>query len=282
LKKFPGEEGTSQYVWLEMPDGSQAKTSRSEFLDHSLLPKGSTVFAASDLNSSHEYSLGKAPFEFKGKRFLTRRSLLVNFAGWNETDRRKKSLGRLSRVLVLQEIIGMILGFSRWRIFGTDTSSSFGERIYVVQTTPKTIQRCLLMTTDPGDLVLDITCGSGTTAFVAEQWGRRWLTCDTSRVALTLAKQRLMTAVFPYYQLAHTKPKAWTAASFIQKFSTFTMKDIANNELPEQETIYDDPVRDNSKTRVTGPFNRGSRPCADGEIAGRVVRRRNSRGPCRR
>ena len=74
---------------------------------------------------------------------------------------------------------------------------------YVVETSTKAIQRCLLMTTDPGDLVLDPTCGSGTTAFVAEQWGRRWLTCDTSRVAITLAKRRLMTAHFDYYELAY-------------------------------------------------------------------------------
>lgn len=75
------------------------------------------------------------------------------------------------------------------------------EKVYVVQTTTKIIERCMLMTTDPGDLVLDPTCGSGTTAFVAEQWGRRWITCDTSRVALALARQRLMTAKFPYYKL---------------------------------------------------------------------------------
>ncbi|NJN28553.1 MAG: site-specific DNA-methyltransferase [Cyclobacteriaceae bacterium] len=76
---------------------------------------------------------------------------------------------------------------------------------YVVQTATTPIQRCILMTTDPGDLVLDITCGSDTTATVAQQWGRRWITCDTSRVSLTLAKQRLMTANFDYYQLAHIK-----------------------------------------------------------------------------
>ncbi|MFZ4703363.1 MAG: DNA methyltransferase, partial [Candidatus Methylumidiphilus sp.] len=74
-------------------------------------------------------------------------------------------------------------------------------KIYVVQTASSVIERCLLMTTDPGDLVLDPTCGSGTTAFVAEQWGRRWITMDTSRVALALAKQRLLTARFPYFTL---------------------------------------------------------------------------------
>ena len=89
--------------------------------------------------------------------------------------------------------------------------------IYVVQTNPKVIQRCLLMTTDPGDLVLDPTCGSGTTAYVAEQWGRRWITCDTSRVAVTLAKQRLMTADFDYYELAH--PEEGVGSGFRYKTS---------------------------------------------------------------
>lgn len=80
--------------------------------------------------------------------------------------------------------------------------SGFADpQLYVVQTATKAVERCLLMTTDPGDLVLDPTCGSGTTAFVAEQWGRRWITCDSSRVALALAKHRLLTAKFDYYQL---------------------------------------------------------------------------------
>ena len=97
-------------------------------------------------------------------------------------------------------------------------SGSFTEdQIYVVQTNVKAIQRCLLMTTDPGDLVLDPTCGSGTTAYVAEQWGRRWVAIDTSRVALALARTRLMAARFPYYLLADSpegrKKEAETLAS---------------------------------------------------------------------
>jgi len=99
----------------------------------------------------------------------------------------------------------------------TDTGiGSFTEnKIFIVQTATKVIERCLLMTTDPGDLVLDPTCGSGTTAYVAEKWGRRWITCDTSRVAVTLAKQRLMTAVFDYYNLAH--PKEGVGSGFVYK-----------------------------------------------------------------
>ena len=125
--------------------------------------------------------------------------------------------------------------------------------LYVVQTSSKVIERCLLMTTDPGDLVLDITCGSGTTAYVADQWGRRWITCDTSRVATTLAKQRLMTANFDYFQLAY--PDEGVGSGF--KYKTvphITLKSIANNEPAPQETLYDQPFIDNKRTRVTGPF----------------------------
>ena len=126
------------------------------------------------------------------------------------------------------------------------------------------------MTTDPGDLVFDPTCGSGTTAFVAEQWGRRWITCDTSRVALTLAKQRLMTAVFDYYELAH--PSEGVGSGFTYKtVPHVTLKSIANNpDIKEgmtreqinaaiarhapQETLYDQPLVDRKKHRVSGPF----------------------------
>jgi adenine-specific DNA-methyltransferase len=144
------------------------------------------------------------------------------------------------------------------------------EKVFAVQTSEKVVQRCMLMTTDPGDLVFDPTCGSGTTAYVAEQWGRRWITCDTSRVALTLAKQRLMTAVFDYYLLAH--PSEGVGSGF--KYKTVphvTLGFIANNpdiregmtreQIDEaiarhapQETLYDQPFVDNKKTRVSGPF----------------------------
>ena len=141
---------------------------------------------------------------------------------------------------------------------------------YVVQTSTKVLERCILMTTDPGDLVFDPTCGSGTTAFVAEQWGRRWITCDTSRVAVTLAKQRLMTTNFDYYALAH--PNEGVGSGFSYKtVPHITLGSIANNpDIKEgmtrgqidaaiarhapQETLYDQPLRDTKKSRVTGPF----------------------------
>lgn len=115
-----------------------------------------------------------------------------------------------------------------------DTQDRFSKS-YVVQTVPKVIERCLLMTTDSGDLAMDITCGSGTTAYVAEKWGRRWITCDTSRVALTLAKQRLMTASFDYYALKY--PNEGVRSGFIyDSVSHITLKAIANN--PEIDEIH--------------------------------------------
>lgn len=126
---------------------------------------------------------------------------------------------------------------SRGNVWLDTQSGGFNaEKVYVVQTTTKVIERCLLMTTDPGDLVLDPTCGSGTTAYVAEKWGRRWITCDTSRVAITLAKQRLMTASYDYYTLKY--PHEGLRGGFIYKFVPHvTLKSIANN--PEIDQIWE-------------------------------------------
>jgi adenine-specific DNA-methyltransferase len=135
----------------------------------------------------------------------------------------------------------------------TVVSTFVAAKLYVVQTATKVIQRCVLMTTDPGDLVLDTTCGSGTTAFVAEQWGRRWITCDTSRVAIALAKQRLMTGTFDYYELSH--PEEGVGSGFIYRtIPHVTLKSIAHNEPVARETLYDQPLIDNKRLRVTGPF----------------------------
>lgn len=127
------------------------------------------------------------------------------------------------------------------------------NKIYVVQTSTELPSRCMNMTTDPGDLVLDITCGSGTTAITAERWGRRWITCDTSRVAITLAKQRLMTATYDFYRLLH--PDQGVGSGFVYKTAPhITLGSIANNEPALEETLYDQPEIDPHKIRITGPF----------------------------
>ncbi len=130
---------------------------------------------------------------------------------WKTTATGMKRLAELGRVAVTGKTLSykrywddfpVMMINSVWQDIGADA-----DKAYVVQTPKAIIARCVLMTTDPGDLVLDPTCGSGTTAYVAEQWGRRWITIDTSRVPLALARQRLLTATFPYYELQDSQPR---------------------------------------------------------------------------
>jgi adenine-specific DNA-methyltransferase len=139
------------------------------------------------------------------------------------------------------------------------------SKTYVVETQFLVIQRCMLMTSDPGDLVLDPTCGSGTSAYVAEKWGRRWITIDTSRVPLALARQRLLTATYDYYQLKDEKRGPSGGFVYVRKQNKkgeevggivphVTLKSIANNEPPEEEVLVDRPEVESKYVRVTGPF----------------------------
>ena len=229
------------------------------------------VFKRSALESTGFTASCTFPFEFEGKEFRPRGG-----KSWRTTEEGMRRLVTQNRLFVVGTKLYFKLYFDDFPFTSlvnswTDTVGGFAEtKTYAVQTHPKIIQRCMLMTTDPGDLVLDPTCGSGTTAFVAEQWGRRWITCDTSRVAVTLAKQRLMTSVFDYYKLAH--PQEGISSGFAYKtIPHITLRVIANNpELHEgmtrkqidaaiakyadQETLYDQPEPDKSKARVTGPF----------------------------
>ncbi|MDP2950094.1 MAG: DNA methyltransferase [Chloroflexota bacterium] len=151
-----------------------------------------------------------------------------------------------------------------------DKIGAASNKVFVVQTPEEIVKRCVLMTSQPGELVIDITCGGGTSAYVCEEWGRRWITCDTSRVSITVAKQRLMAAGFDYYELAH--PEEGVSSGF--KYMTVphvTVRSIANNpeikagmkrdqieaairKYADQETLYDQPVPDRNRARVSGPF----------------------------
>lgn len=117
------------------------------------------------------------------------------------------------------------------------------DPIYVVQTNARIVERCMLMTTRPGDLVLDPTCGSGTTAYVAEQWGRRWITIDTSRVAIALARQRLLTAQFDYYELKDD-PKGLGAGFKYKTVPHITLKSIAQNTNLDPIFAKHEPILD--------------------------------------
>jgi adenine-specific DNA-methyltransferase len=187
----------------------------------------------------------------------------------NEGMNRLKAAGRLVGVgkTLTYKRYASDFAFTILNNFWDDTivSTFASEKIYVVQTAQKVIERCMLMTTDPGDLVFDPTCGSGTTAYEAEQWGRRWITCDTSRVPLALARQRLLTSTFPYYQLK--EPKIGPAGGFVYRRKQnkkgdevgglvphITLKSIAKDEQPATEVLVDRPEEIGDITRVSGPF----------------------------
>jgi adenine-specific DNA-methyltransferase len=247
--KKASEQGAKKYDRVALPDGTTRIASKEELQGISALPEGADLCTLGDLTSQ-----GNAPvaFEFSGKQYV---------GGWKTNPEGMRRLAQLKRIVLQGNTLRYIRRFNdfpvspittNWDDIGGIQSRTDGK-IYVVQTSTTAVTRCLLMTTDPSDLVLDITCGSGTTAYVAEQWGRRWITCDTSRIALTLARQRLMTALFDYYQLA--QPGEGVASGL--KYKTvphITLKSLAQNEPPKPETLYDQPFIDNSRLRVTGPF----------------------------
>ena len=242
----------TRYNWIELPNGERRRISKDENDNPELIPKGSRFFVAENLLSAGSTPSCIFEYEFEGKKFFPGggRSWKTNLEGMKTLDESDRLIapGNTLYWISYADEYPVVELTNNW----FDTQGEPNKQ-YVVQTALKPIQRCLLMTTDPGDLVLDITCGSGTTANVAEQWGRRWITCDTSRVALTLAKQRLMTADFEYYKLAF--PIEGISSGFeYKKVPHITLKSIAQNEPSATETLYDQPLKESGKTRITGPF----------------------------
>jgi adenine-specific DNA-methyltransferase len=247
--------GDDAYKNIELLDGTRRSMTPEERSGEVSLPEGSRLFTLGDLTGQGA-ATQDCPFTFKGETYRPNSN-----SHWKANYPEGLEKLRLAKRI---ELVGNTLRYVRYlndnlvnpvnnAWMDTGVAGFASDKKYVVETNTKVISRCLLMTTDPGDLVLDPTCGSGTTAFVAEQWGRRWITCDTSRVAVTLAKQRLMTAAFDYYELAH--PDEGVGSGF--KYKTvphITLKSIANNEPPKPETLYDQPFVDNGKARVSGPF----------------------------
>ena len=260
--------GTPGGSWGVEIDGERRALTPEEKRNTNILPDGAHVYCLSKLNSAGAASVEQV-FKFGNQKFTAGPG-----AHWKTTLDGLQNLVRANRIELRDRpwFVRFYRDFPLQRISNLfeDTAGKSAQMIYVVQTQPDVIGRCMLMTTDPGDLVLDPTCGSGTTAYVAEQWGRRWITCDTSRVAITLAKQRLMTGQFEYYELAH--PEEGVGSGFRYKTAPHvTLKSIANNpeiregmtreqidaaiaRYADQETLYDQPYPDKSRVRVTGPF----------------------------
>jgi adenine-specific DNA-methyltransferase len=195
----------SAYTWIQLEDGQRRRMTAEESADPSQLPSGSRVYRQSDLTSQTGVDKTRYAVDVEGQTFRP------NTGVWKTGEEGMKRLLKANRVAPLKTTLAYVRFFEDFPVsphinLWTDCSSSVGgEKVYVVQTHPRIIERCMLMTSDPGDLVLDPTCGSGTTAYVAEQWGRRWITIDTSRVALALARARIMGARYPYYLLADSR-----------------------------------------------------------------------------
>lgn len=245
-------DGFQAYNKVELKDGTIRNITKEESADWSLVKDG-RIFRLSTLESQGA-SAKSQDFEFEGKIYRP-----------SSGNHWKTDLEGLRKLVEAGRIIasGKSISYKRYiddfpvapivNVWEDTVSGSGMNKIYVVQTNSLVIQRALLMTTDPGDLVLDITCGSGTTAFVAEQWGRRWITCDTSRVAVQLAKQRLMTAKLDYYEMAQADEGVSSGFKY-KTVSHITLGSIAKEETSKEETLYDEAVIVKDKVRVTGPF----------------------------
>jgi len=246
---------SGNYRWVELDDGERRKLSLNELEKPQLLPPSWKIFALSGTSSQTRGSEAPSAFIFEGKNFKPEAS-----RGWSTSITGLEQLKKEKRLYALGNTLRYVRYFKDFpyqplRGLWTDTGISgyASDKKYVVQTNVKVPERCILMTTDPGDLILDPTCGGGTTTYAAEQWGRRWITCDTSRVAITLAKERLMTASYFYYDLRNPKEGVSSGFNYNTALHT-TLKNIANTEPPESVELYDQPTIDKSKVRVTGPF----------------------------
>ena len=246
----------SSYAMVELPDGPCRKLTTLERFDpDEHLPEGARIYRRMPLDSQGVSTTGRSePYTWHDRVFpcgddrhwAISREGMDRLAELNRLDAAGAD-ARLSWKRYEEEIPGRLIN-NVW-----DAPMSEKNKRYVVQTAAKAIQRCILMTTDPGDLVFDPTCGSGTTAYVAEQWGRRWITCDTSRVAVAIARQRLMTANFDYYELAHPDEGIGSGLRY-RSVATVSPRILGYDEPPVETILYDQPEPDRRKARVTGPF----------------------------
>jgi len=249
-----GGDGAGQYTWIEQADGDRRRMSDGEADGSEPLPRGSRVFCPDNIFSTRQ---GRAhelwPVTFEGREYLPAGS-----STWKTNQEGMEKLKKARRLIAIGKTLRYVRYLDDFKAFpitniwaDTVISGFAGEKFYVVQTSPKVVARCIAMTTNPGDLVLDITCGGGTTPFCAELLGRRWIACDTSRVALNVARQRLLSAVLPAYQLKGAKVSDGLKCRELQRV---TMGSLTAGREPEKVSLADDPLVDQSSVRVTGPF----------------------------
>jgi adenine-specific DNA-methyltransferase len=240
--------GDGFYTYIEEKGGKIRKFNEKDNLEE----LKNELFLPLNMNSSGLTPSCVFDVNFNGKIYKPRTG-----HSWMTNKEGMRKLIELNRVFASDNVLYYKLYHKDFPVksltnMWTDTMGSFNKR-YVVETSERVIERCILMCTDPSDLVFDPTCGGGTTAYVAEEWGRRWITCDTSRVAVTLAKQRLMIAKYDYFELAH-KDEGVRSGFNYKTVPHITLGSIAQDEPSKDETLFDQPVIERGKVRVTGPF----------------------------
>ena len=249
-QKKAGEAGAALYNRVQSVDGSYVRPlNKGEDFERDFSGSDWHLVTSSDFSAQSGGLNSRQPIEFQGTVYS------LTTGGWKTNSEGVKRLTKASRLTKGGRALRYIRRIQDFAVSpianvwdDVSTGSFTEEKRYIVQTAEKIVQRCILMTSDPGDLVLDPTCGSGTTAYVAEQWGRRWITIDTSRVALALARSRVMGARYPYYLLADSRDGQIKEAELARKApseqSTYndirqgfvyervphiTLKSIANN-----------------------------------------------------
>jgi adenine-specific DNA-methyltransferase len=270
-KKSPLDDSGSKYDQIELADGSRRAMTVEEKGGTEPLPDGAKIFRVDNIISSGFREQTTVDYEFEGKKYHpgpTNNWKAHVPDGMNRLAGKRRiivtSKGKLGYVRYYDDF-PLVAITNMWRDIGGAVQSRTDPKIYVVQTGRSVVERCLLMTTDPGDLVLDPTCGSGTAAYCAEQWGRRWITVDTSRVPLALARQRLLTATFPWYELqdemrgpasgfVYTRKQGRKGEEIGGIIPHIRLESIANDEPPKEEVLVDRPDEKSWITRVTGPF----------------------------
>ena len=267
--KDPKATGGWALNYVELPDGTRRPLTTDERKGLAPVPEGGRLYMFDNLTSQGATETGTVPFELAGVKYHPGRR-----SHWKTTIDGLQRLAEARRVEAPGTQIRYVRFFDDFPVqpisnIWTDTTQAgyVDEKIYAVQTVMKVVQRCILMTTDPGDLVLDPTCGGGTTAYVSEQWGRRWIAIDVSRVPLALARQRVLTATFPWYELSDEE--RGPAAGFVYKregesgnsrnvgpgiVQHITLRSIANAEPSDEEVLVDRPEHTRGIARVSGPF----------------------------
>jgi len=225
-----GEEKSKEYKWLLLPDGTSRTLTQEEASGIIPIPNGTKAWRHGPLTSQGYSEEGSKPYSFRGKHYS-----IGGNQHWKTSADGIRRLDKAGMLLSRKNSLSYFMFLDNFAVtpmtnVWADTKWGFdaSQKAYVVQTNSKVITRCIQMSTDPDDLVLEPTCGSGTTAYVAEQWGRRWITIDTSRVALALARARIMGARYPYYLLADSRDGQLKEAEVTR---------TAPSEAPTQENI---------------------------------------------